>query len=80
MFAIWKKALIIVLSSIAFIVGHRYFKTKDDSLLEELIEQQIKESSGIDIDLTPTSIEWADAMDTDSGEMSQASEWTKSRK
>lgn len=34
-------------------VSHKYLKTKDDDQVEEMVEQIIKDQTGIEIDLTP---------------------------
>lgn len=34
-------------------IGQKYLKTKDDNVYEELVEQAIKDQTGVEIDLTP---------------------------
>lgn len=39
------------------IFAHKRFKMKDDNFIEEIAESVIKNETGIDIDLTPDTIE-----------------------
>jgi len=51
------KIVFLALAIGAFCVGKFYFKLKDDNPVEEVAEYYIKDSTGLDIDLTPESPE-----------------------
>jgi hypothetical protein len=40
--------------------GRKYLQMKDDNIVEEVVEFAIKDQVGIDIDLTPSSLEQED--------------------
>lgn len=54
---IWIKAAIIGISALVGIASVYIFKMKHDNAIEETTEAVIKKETGVDIDLTPTSIE-----------------------
>lgn len=51
------KSLGLLIAAGAVVVGTKFYKIKHDSVIEEIVEQKIKEDTGIDIDLTPDSDE-----------------------
>lgn len=53
---ILKLSLIIVAAGGVFL-GKKYFKAKDDNIVEEMVEHEIKKQTGLDIDLSPESSE-----------------------
>lgn len=53
---ILKLSLIIAAAGAVF-MGKKYFNTKDDNLIEEMVEQELKRQTGFDVDLTPDSSE-----------------------
>lgn len=63
MLPLWLKLGSIFTLGLAFFAGKMYFKIKDDSVIEEVMEEVIKERSGWDIDLTPESEENNSATD-----------------
>lgn len=38
-------------------IAHKKYKTKPDNIIEEIIEDKIKDETGLDIDITPESSE-----------------------
>jgi len=53
---IWKAALVSAAIGAAA-VAHYVFRAKDDNVVEELAEKVIKEETGADVDLSPSSPE-----------------------
>jgi hypothetical protein len=51
------KFLLIAVAAGAVFVGKKYFGTKDDNVIEEMVEFEIRDKTGIDVDLTPDSPE-----------------------
>lgn len=51
------KFLLVAVAAGAVFVGKKYFGAKDDNIIEELVEMEIRKDVGIDVDLSPDSPE-----------------------
>lgn len=47
------KFLMIAVAAGGVFLSKKYFHAKDDNVIEELVEMEIKEESGLDVDLSP---------------------------
>lgn len=54
-FSLVIKGILIVSAVAGVFFTQKYFKTKDDNLIEEIVEHEIKKETGFDIDLSPDS-------------------------
>ena len=54
---IYMKIIILIIGLGLFLVGRYILKLKDDNIIEEKVEQVIKDELGVEVDLTPLSPE-----------------------
>lgn len=47
------KFLLVAVAAGGVFLGKKYFNTKDDNFVEEIIEDQIERQTGLDVDLSP---------------------------
>ena len=53
MFGYILKITLLIAGVIGVFVGQKYFNMKDDNIVEQIVEEEIKEVTGISIDLSP---------------------------